>query len=56
MFESQFLLIFFVFLGGDSRCSHVAKLANGLMGREQKNRFILSIKSWIFLIFSYFFG
>ena len=45
MFESQYLLIFSVFFGGASRCSHVAKLANGLMGREQKEKFLLSIKS-----------
>ena len=31
------------------------KLANGLMGRDQKNKFLLSIKSWILLIFNKFF-
>ena len=34
MFESQYLLIFFVFSGGASRCSHVEKLAHGLMGGD----------------------
>ena len=29
MFESGYLLIFSVFFGGASRCSHVAKLASG---------------------------
>ena len=54
MFESWYLLIFSVFSGGASRCSHVAKLALGLMDRDQKNKFLLPIKSWILLIFYYF--
>ena len=45
MFESRYLLIFFVFSGGASRCNHVAKLARGLMDRDQKNKFLLPIKS-----------
>ena len=55
MFESQYLLIFSVFFGGASRCSHVAKLAHGLMGKDQKNKFLLPIKSWILFIFNYYF-
>ena len=55
MFESQHFLIFFVFSGGASRCSYVAKLAHGLMGRDQKNKFLLSINFWILLIFNYYF-
>ena len=55
MFESQYLLVFLVFSKGTSRCSHVAKLAHGLMGRDQKNKFLLSIKSWILFIFNYLF-
>ena len=51
MFESQYLLIFSVFSGGASRCSHAAKPAYGLMDSDQKNKFLLSIKSWILLIF-----
>ena len=53
MFESLFLLIFYVFFGGASRCSHVAKLAHRLMDRDQKNKFTLPIKSWILLIFNF---
>ena len=42
MFESQYLLIFFAFFGGASRWSRVTKLAHDLMGRDQKDKFILS--------------
>ena len=52
MFESCYLLIFSIFFGGAFRCSHVAKLAHGLMDRDQKNKFFLSIKSWNLLIFN----
>ena len=52
MFESWNLLIFFVFSRGASKCSHVTKLFHGLMGRDEKNKFILLIKSWILLIFN----
>ena len=45
MFESWYLLIFFVFFGGASRCSYVAKLAHGLMDKDQKIMFLLPIKS-----------
>ena len=55
MFESQYLLIFYVFFGGASRCSHVAKLAHGMMGIDQKNKLLLPIKFWILLIFNYYF-
>ena len=55
MFESQYLLTFYVIFGGAFRCSHVAKLAHRQMGKDQKNKFILSIKSWILLI-KIFFG
>ena len=51
MFESQYVLIFFVFFGGASRYSHVVKLDHGLMDRDPKNKFLLPIKSWILLIF-----
>ena len=54
MFESRYLLIFSVFFGGASRCSLVAKLAHGLMGRVQKNKFLLPIKSWILFILKNF--
>ena len=50
MFESGYLLIFSVFFGGASRCSHVAKLAHRLMGKDQKNKCFLPIKSWILLL------
>ena len=55
MFESGYLLIFSVFSRGASRCSHVVKFAHGLMGKDQKNKFLLSIKSWTLLIFNYYF-
>ena len=54
MFENQFLLIFFVFFEGAFRCSHVAKLANGLMGRDQKLKCILSHKFLDFFFFHFF--
>ena len=50
MFESWYLLMFSIFFGGASRCSDVAKLAHGLMDRDQKNKFLLPVKSWILLI------
>ena len=56
MFESRYLKIFSVFFGGASRCSHVAKLAHELMGKDPKNKFLLPIKSWTLLIFSLFFS
>ena len=56
MFESRYLLVFSVFSRGASKCSHVAKLAHGLIGRDQKNKFLLSIKSWILLIFNFNFN
>ena len=55
MFESRYLLIFSVFSRGASRYSHVTKLAHGLMDRDQKNKFHLSINSWILLILFLFF-
>ena len=55
MFENRYLLIFSMFSRGASRCSHVAKLAYGLIGIDPKNKFHLSIKSWILLIFNYYF-
>ena len=54
MFESQYLLIFSIF-SSSSRYNHVAKLAHGLMGKDQKNKFLLPIKSWILLFFNYLF-
>ena len=54
MFESKYLLIFFVFYGGASRCSYVAKLAHRLMGKDQKSKFLLLVESWISLIFNYY--
>ena len=55
MFESWYLLIFFVFSRGASRCSNVAKLAHGLIGKDQKNKFLLPTKPSILFIFNYFF-
>ena len=55
MFESRYSLILSVFSRGASRCSHVAKLALGLMDRDQKNKFLLPIKSWILPIFNFIF-
>ena len=54
MFESWYLLIFFVVSRGASRCSHEAKLAHGLMDRDQRNKFLIPINSWILLIFNFF--
>ena len=48
MFKSQCLLVF-------SICSHVAKLSDGLMGKDQKNKFLLPLKSWILFIFNLYF-
>ena len=56
MFESRYVLIFYVFSRGASRCSHVAKLAHGMMDRDQKNKFLLPIESWILLIYYYYFS
>ena len=55
MFESHYLLIFSIFSKCDSRCSHVAKLAHGLMGQDQKDKFLLPIKSWILFTIKYYF-
>ena len=52
MFESRLLLIFAIFFGGAFRCSHVAKLAHALMDRDQKNKFLLPMKSWILFVFN----
>ena len=51
MFESQYLLIFSTSSRGASICIHVAKLAHGLMDKDQKDKYIFPIKSWILFIF-----
>jgi hypothetical protein len=33
------------------KCSHVANIAHGLLGRMPKNKFVLSIESWILTFF-----
>ena len=51
MFESRYLLISLYFLE-ELLDIDVAKLIHGLMDRDQKYTFLLSIKSWISLIFN----
>ena len=55
MFARTYLLNFSIFSRGASRCSHVAQLAHGLVGRDHINRVLLSVKSWIVFIFRKFY-
>lgn len=45
------IIEFFVFSSRVLRCSHVANIAQGLVCKDPNNKFVSSIKSWIFTLF-----